>query len=75
MTEAQGAMTGLITLIAHPPEVLDSSNKQHRRLLAAIRATATRRRAARMMAEHLRGTEHVLAGLLPPRDVLHNVAS
>ena len=38
MTEAQGAMTGLISLIAHPPEVLDSSNAQHRRVLAALRA-------------------------------------
>ncbi len=64
MTETQGAMTGLITMIAHPPEVLDSANRQHRRLLAAIRRRdgAT---AAREMAEHLRGTEHVLAGLLP----------
>ena len=35
MTETQGAMSGLISLIAHPPEVLDSSNAQHRRLLAA----------------------------------------
>ena len=64
MTEVQGAMTGLISLIAHPPEVLDSSNAQHRRVLAAVRrhdGTA----AAREMAEHLRGTEHILAGLLP----------
>jgi GntR family transcriptional repressor for pyruvate dehydrogenase complex len=64
MTEVQGAMTGLIALIAHPPEVLDSSNVQHKRLLAALR-----RRdevgAAREMIDHLRGTEHVLAGLLP----------
>jgi GntR family transcriptional repressor for pyruvate dehydrogenase complex len=64
MTEAQGAMTGLITLIAHPPEVLDSSNDQHRRLLAAIRRH-DEAAAAREMTEHLRGTEHVLAGLMP----------
>jgi DNA-binding FadR family transcriptional regulator len=63
-TEAQGAMTGLITLIAHPPEVLDSSNDSHRRLLAAIRRH-DEAAAAREMVEHLRGTEHVLAGLLP----------
>ncbi len=37
MTEIQGAMSGLISHIAHPPEVLDSANDQHRRLLAAIR--------------------------------------
>ncbi len=64
MTEVQGAMTGLIALIAHPPAVLDSSNDQHRRVLAAIRA-GDEARAAREMTEHLRGTEHVLAGLLP----------
>jgi DNA-binding FadR family transcriptional regulator len=64
MTEVQGAMTGLISLIAHPPEVLDSSNAQHRRMLAAVRRR-DETLAAREMTEHLRGTEHVLAGLLP----------
>ena len=64
MTETQGAMSGLISLIAHPPEVLDSSNAQHRRLLAAVRRH-DEAAAAREMTEHLRGTEHVLAGLLP----------
>jgi GntR family transcriptional regulator, transcriptional repressor for pyruvate dehydrogenase complex len=64
MTEVQGAMSGLISLIAHPPEVLDSSNAQHRRLLAAVRRR-DEAAAAREMAEHLRGTEHILAGLLP----------
>jgi GntR family transcriptional regulator, transcriptional repressor for pyruvate dehydrogenase complex len=64
MTEVQGAMTGLISLIAHPPEVLDSSNAQHRRVLAAVRRHDGAA-AAREMAEHLRGTEHILAGLLP----------
>jgi DNA-binding FadR family transcriptional regulator len=63
-TEAQGEMTGLISLIAHPPEVLASSNVQHRRILAAVRGR-DEERAAAAMAEHLRGTEHVLAGLLP----------
>jgi DNA-binding GntR family transcriptional regulator len=57
-------MTDLISLIAHPPEVLDSSNSQHRRLLAAVRRR-NESDAAREMAEHLRGTEHILAGLLP----------
>lgn len=64
MTETQGAMSGLISLIAHPPEVLHSSNMSHRRLLAAVRARDVGA-AAREMAEHVRGTEHVLAGLLP----------
>lgn len=64
MTDAQGRMTSLIALIAHPPEVLASANAQHRRLLAAVRRRdeAT---AAREMAEHVRATEQVLAGLLP----------
>jgi len=64
MTEVQGQMTDLIAHIAHPPEVLASSNAQHRRLLAAVREQ-DEMRAARVMAEHLKATEHVLAGLLP----------
>ena len=64
MTEAQGAMTGLISLIAHPPEVLDSANSQHRRLVVAIRRHDGAL-AGREMAEHLHGTEQVLSGLLP----------
>ena len=64
MTEVQGAMSDLIAYIAHPPQVLASSNAQHRRLLAAVRERDTMR-AARAMTDHLQGTEHVLAGLLP----------
>jgi GntR family transcriptional regulator, transcriptional repressor for pyruvate dehydrogenase complex len=64
MTEVQGAMTDLISHIAHPPQVLASSNAQHRRLLAAVRERDAMR-AARVMSEHLHGTEHILAGLLP----------
>jgi DNA-binding FadR family transcriptional regulator len=64
MTEAQGAMTDLIAYIAHPPQVLSSSNAQHRRLLAAVRERDALR-AVRVMTEHLQGTEHILAGLLP----------
>jgi len=63
-TEAQGAMTDLIANIAHPPEVLAVSNGQHARLLLAIRRGEAVR-AMQVMAEHLRATEHVLAGLLP----------
>ncbi|HWE58867.1 MAG TPA: FCD domain-containing protein [Solirubrobacteraceae bacterium] len=63
-TEVQGEATRLIALIAHPPEVLNSSNMQHRRVLAAV-ASGDEGATAREMAEHLRGTEHVLAGLLP----------
>jgi DNA-binding FadR family transcriptional regulator len=64
MTEVQGAMTDLISYIAHPPEILASSNAQHRKLLAAVRE-GDAMRAAKVMSEHLHGTEHVLAGLLP----------
>lgn len=64
MTEVQGAMSSLISLIAHPPEVLASSNASHRRILLAVRRR-DEAAAAREMAEHLRGTEHVLVGLLP----------
>jgi GntR family transcriptional repressor for pyruvate dehydrogenase complex len=64
MTEVQGAMTDLIAYIAHPPEILASSNAQHRRLLAAVRERDGMR-AVDVMTEHLKGTEHVLAGLLP----------
>lgn len=64
MTGVQGAMTDLIAYIAHPPEVLASSNEQHRRILAAVRE-GDAPRASRAMTEHLQGTERVLAGLLP----------
>jgi GntR family transcriptional regulator, transcriptional repressor for pyruvate dehydrogenase complex len=65
VTEVQGEMTGLIALIAHPPEVLASSNAQHRRLLAALR-DRDGARAAREMSEHVGATTHILGGLLPP---------
>lgn len=63
-TEAQGAMTDLIAHIAHPPAVLRRANEQHARLLELV---ARRKEAAalQVIAEHVRGTEHVLAGLLP----------
>ena len=64
MTEAQGQMTDLIAYIAHPPELLSWSNQQHAKMLAAVRRRDGDR-AMRIMAEHLKGTEHVLAGLLP----------
>ena len=64
MTATQGEMTGLITLISHPREVLRSSNHQHRRLVSALRAGDVPLAAAEM-AEHAHATEHVLAGLLP----------
>lgn len=66
-TEAQAAMTDLLAHIAHPPEVLANANEQHARLLTAVREHDADR-ATSLMAEHLRATEHVLAGLLPDAD-------
>jgi DNA-binding FadR family transcriptional regulator len=64
MTEVQGAMSELIGHIAHPPEVLERSNAQHARLIGLL-ARGDAPRAARLVREHLEGTEHVLAGLMP----------
>lgn len=64
MTEVQGSMTGLIDLIAHPPEVLVSSNAQHRRVLEAVRRHDEVGAAAGMI-EHVKATEHILVGLMP----------
>ena len=63
-TEAQGAMGYLIHHIAHPPEVLAWSNAQHARLVTCLERRDGRTAMA-VMVEHLHGTEHVLAGLLP----------
>ncbi|MDA0167778.1 FCD domain-containing protein [Solirubrobacter taibaiensis] len=64
MTDSQGAMTDLFAHIAHPPEVLAWANGQHARLVdCLLRRDGTE--AVRIMQDHLRGTEHVLAGLLP----------
>jgi DNA-binding FadR family transcriptional regulator len=63
MTELQGQMSGLITLIPHPPEVLTHSNDQHRRLIGLLRRR-NKTRAVELMREHLEGTEHILAGLI-----------
>lgn len=64
MTECQGEMTDLISHIQHPQEVLMHSNEQHAQIVAAVRAGDSAR-AVGITADHLRGTEHVLAGLLP----------
>ncbi len=64
MTEVQGAMSELIGHIAHPPEVLERSNAQHAKLVALL-SQGDAGRAARLIREHLHGTESVLAGLMP----------
>jgi GntR family transcriptional regulator, transcriptional repressor for pyruvate dehydrogenase complex len=64
MTEVQGKMSELIAHIAHPAPVLARSNEQH----AALAAALERRdgsSAAQIVREHLKGTEQVLAGLMP----------
>jgi GntR family transcriptional repressor for pyruvate dehydrogenase complex len=64
MTDAQSAMTDLISHIPHPREVLQHANAQHARLVICVRRRDADA-AMHLMAEHLHGTEHVLAGLLP----------
>jgi GntR family transcriptional repressor for pyruvate dehydrogenase complex len=64
MTEVQGQMSDLIALIAHPEEVLTHSNEQHRRLVRHLRRGDTSR-AVGLIREHIEGTEHIIAGLLP----------
>ena len=64
VTEVQGRLSDLISYIAHPPELLAWTNQQHAKMLAAVRKRDGDC-AMRIMAEHLRATEHVLAGLLP----------
>jgi DNA-binding FadR family transcriptional regulator len=64
MTEAQGAMSDLIALIAHPEQVLSHSNEQHRALVVLLRRGDATRSVA-LMREHIEGTEHILGGLLP----------
>src|SRR5215216_255249 len=64
MTDVQAQMSDLIALIAHPPEVLTRSNAQHGRIVGFLRRGDTGR-AVRLLREHIEGTEHILAGLLP----------
>jgi GntR family transcriptional regulator, transcriptional repressor for pyruvate dehydrogenase complex len=66
MTDVQAQMTDLIARIAHPTAVLEQSNEQHRRLVKALRK-GDANRSVKIAREHLEGTEHILAGLLPAR--------
>ncbi len=63
MTEVQGQMSGLIGRIAHPEEVLAQSNAQHLQLLKLLRK-GNADRAVPLIRQHIRGTEHILAGLI-----------
>ena len=64
MTDVQGQMSELIARIAHPHQVLTRSNNQHRRLIDLLRRREESK-AVRLMRDHIEGTEHILAGLLP----------
>jgi GntR family transcriptional regulator, transcriptional repressor for pyruvate dehydrogenase complex len=66
MTEVQGQMSDLIARIAHPEEVLTRANEQHKRLVGHLRKREAGR-AVLLMREHISGTEHILAGLMPDR--------
>src|SRR4051794_20335434 len=64
MTQVQGEMTELISVIPHPETVLEHANDEHRQLMAALRE-GEGHFAARILRGHLRGTEHIIAGLAP----------
>lgn len=64
MTEVQGGMTELIGQIPHPLAVLKASNAQHAKIVELLRRNDGVR-AVKLVREHLGGTEHILAGLLP----------
>ncbi len=63
MTEVQGQMSDLIALIPHPEQVLAHSNAQHERLVKLLRG-GDAGSAVMLIREHIRGTEHILAGLI-----------
>ena len=64
MTEVQGQMSDLIAQIPHPEQVLTRSNEQHAEIVKLMRL-GDGPGSARLMREHIEGTEHILAGLLP----------
>ncbi|HEX8207041.1 MAG TPA: FCD domain-containing protein [Solirubrobacteraceae bacterium] len=64
MTEVQGQMSELIELIAHPRTVLEHANVEHRRIVKCLRG-GDGVGAIRILREHLAGTEHIIAGLIP----------
>ena len=66
MREVQDQMSALIAPIPHPEQVLTRSNAQHGRLVDLLRTRQTPS-AVKLMREHIVGTEHILAGLLPGR--------
>jgi DNA-binding FadR family transcriptional regulator len=63
MTEVQGQVSDLIALIPHPEQVLTFSNEQHRELVALL-GKGDADRAASLMRQHIRGTEHILGAFI-----------
>ena len=61
MTEVQGQMSDLIGRIAHPEEVLIQRAASE---AGPSAARPRRRRAVPLMRKHIRGTEHILGGLI-----------
>jgi DNA-binding GntR family transcriptional regulator len=57
-------MSELIAHIAHPVPVLAQSNAQHAQLVRLLERRDAWA-AARLVREHLEGTERVISGLLP----------
>jgi len=66
MTEVQGQMSELISLIPHPAQVLTHSNEQHVKLLGLL-ADGDAAGSVGLLRKHLEGTEHILQGLMVPR--------
>jgi DNA-binding FadR family transcriptional regulator len=64
MAEVQSELDEVIELVPHPLEVLQRSNDQHRALIVLLRA-ADADGAAKLIREHVEGTEYFLAGMLP----------
>lgn len=63
MTEVQGQMSDLISMIPHPEQVLAHANEQHGQLVELLRRGDSVG-AAELMRDHVRGTEHILAALM-----------
>lgn len=63
MTEVQGQMSDLISMIPHPEQVLEHANEQHGQLVELLRRGDSVH-AAELMREHVRGTEHILTALI-----------
>src|SRR3954471_8449469 len=64
MTQVQGEMTELISVIPPRETVLEHANDEHRKIVSALRE-GEGHLAARILRDHLSGTEHIIAGLAP----------